>query len=104
MKSPDTLEGWSSWQFVDRKDFPWLDKKKAAYTSGIYFTFRIKYIIDEIINRAEKGNKMILPLFRFFVFPLDMLESWRIKNDRYLYHAEGKIIQKALQLLLADII
>lgn len=104
MKSPDTLEKWSSWQFVDRKDFPWLDKKKAAYTSGIYFTFRIKYIIDEIISRVKNGNKMISFLFRFLVFPLDMLERWRIKNDRYLYHAEGKIIQKALQLLLADII
>ena len=104
MKCPDTLEEWSTWQFVDRKDFPWLDKKKASYSSGIYFTFRIQYIIEEIISRARSSNKMLWFIFRFLVFPLYALECWRIRNDRYLYHVEGKIIQKAMQLLVADII
>lgn len=104
LREPTTLAEWSRWQFTSRTDYPWIDKKHLAHVNGLYYSFRIRYIIDEIRRRLVHRGRITRWALALVLKPLEVLENWRVRKNYYEWHVEGELIKRLTRRLLADVI
>lgn len=106
LRPPDSLEGWTNWVLDDYdlkgEKLPWVSKKERLYIGNISLMSILADSSEGIVKSFELSNGPIGKLLNFAAQLVSKYFHMRLKNKRYKFAPELKIIQFLRRILFTD--
>jgi anaerobic magnesium-protoporphyrin IX monomethyl ester cyclase len=104
--APDSLEGWTNWVLDDYdlqgKKLPWFGKKERLYIGNITLMSILADSSETIESNFTLSSGLLNKLLKFAAKLIGKYFQMRLKNKRYKFVPELKLIQFLRRVLFTD--